>query len=614
MASRTDAKRIRLTVIRGLFNRFAHHLRPHRQTLMLAALCMLGAAVMELLRPWPLKLVFDVVLIPKQDAAPFLNHIPYAADNPNLLLLAIALSILMIAILAGLFGYGQAFLTQSVGQKVIAAIRKQVYHHIQHLSHSFHDESRTGDLLARLTGDIRMMRELLVTAVMFLADRLLVVAGMIVIMLWMDWQLTLVALAIMPLLMLTLSHYARKIRGAARTQRRRESEINNVMTEKLSAITLVQTFARAAHEDERFSQHNINSVEANLAATRLGAHLNRLVQVIIAVGVATVVWLGVTRVQSGVLTAGDLLVFIAYLKGLYNPVRKLSALTTKIAKATVSGERILAILDTDPEIRDNPNAIEASRFRGAIAFDHVEFGYQSNNMVLRDTSFKISPGETVALVGASGSGKSTIASLLLRLYDPLNGRVLVDGVDIRDFTLNSLREQIAVVLQDSVLFSTTIADNIAYGKLDATTEEIIRAAKVANVHEFIDALPEGYDTVVGERGDTLSGGQRQRIAIARAIIRDAPIVILDEPTSGLDIENRVEVEAALARLTANSTCLIITHHMSSVVGADRLLRLEDGEILEIAADQLAACSGGVVPHPVQEGAAALNLSYVHAGE
>ncbi len=545
---------------------------------------MLGVTLMELLKPWPLKFVFDVILVSSEKTPALLDSLPEFLHETNYLLAAIALSILIIAALSGLFGYGQAFLLSSVGQKVVAAIRSQVYAHLQRLSHSFHEHSATGDLLARLTGDIRMMRELLVTSTMFILDRSLAVIAMIAIMLWMDWQLTLIALAVMPVLTMTVTKFGRDIKGATRRQRRKESQITNVMAENLSSISIVQAFAREAYEEERFSRHNAKSMQAGLVSTRLEQQMNRLVQIILALGTAGVVWFGVTRVQSGVLTPGDLLVFTAYLTGLYKPIRKLAGLTSRMAKATVCGERVVTILETEPDIKNSFDAYPAPSFQGEIIFDGVTFSYPAKSPVLNNTSFCVAPGETVALVGESGAGKSTIANLLLRFYDPDAGGIFVDGVDIRRYTLESLRNQIAVVLQESILFNTSIRDNIGYGKLDASEGEIIAAAEAANAHNFIEQLPEGYDTVVSERGASLSGGQRQRIAIARAMIRNAPIVILDEPTAGLDINNKTEVEAALNRLVRNSTCITITHDPLSAKSADRTLRIEHGEVVEVIDD------------------------------
>jgi len=570
--------------LRRIFNRFAPHLEPHKRTLMMAGFCTLGTTMMELLRPWPLKFVFDELLAPPNSSSLWLKSLPIIHGDNDLLLGAISLSILLIAILTGIFGFGQAYLTSSVGQKVVAAIRHQVYNHIQRLSHSFHDENCSGDLLSRLISDIRMMRELLVTSILYICDRSLVIIGMLAIMLWMDWQLTLVALAILPVLWLTTVKFSRNLKNATRRQRRKESKVVTALTERLSTISVIQAFAREAHEEAQFARQNEKSTQAGLVTTRLEAHMNRLVQVLLALGTTGILWFGVSKVQTGQLTPGDLLVFMAYVTGLYKPVRKLSALTSRMAKATVCGERIVSILETEPEIKDTPNAIEAPSVCSDIVFENVDFSYPNGHSVLSGANLNIRAGETVALVGESGSGKSTLLKLLLRFYDPQNGRVLIDGCDIRTYTLESLRGQIAVVLQESVLFNASVSQNISYGKLDATMAEIIASAKAANAHQFIETLPNGYDTIVGERGASLSGGQRQRIAIARAIIRHSSVVILDEPTSGLDHENKAEIEQALTRLTANSTCFTITHSLATAKSADRILRVKGGCIVEMPAE------------------------------
>lgn len=536
---------------------------------------------MELLRPWPLKMIFDGLLMPQAGSVGVLADFMLFTDRPELLLAVVSLSILAIAVLLGLFGYGRAYLVASVGQRVVASVRHRLYGHIQQLSPSFHDARDTGDLLARLTGDIRMLRELMVNAVVYLSDRALVLLGMLAVMLWMDWQLTLVALLIVPPLAWIVTRGGRQIKSATRRQRRNESEVTNIMAERISAISVVRAFAQEAREESVFAKRSGNEVKAGLRATRLEQHLNRVVQVILAVGTCAVVWVGASRVRAGFLSPGDLLVFVAYLSSLYKPIQKIASLTSRIAKATACAERVVAILEIEPEIKDAPDALPAPRLSGDIRFQDVEFAYQQGPPVLRGASFHIAAGETVALVGDSGSGKSTVASLLLRFYDPQRGRVLLDGRDIRSFTLVSFREQFAVVLQESVLFKTSIRENIAYGALDADMDAIEAASRAANAHEFIMDLPNGYDTVVGERGATLSGGQRQRIAIARAMIRDAAIVILDESMANLDVTAEAKVAEALHKLINNRTCLMITHNLRAAARADRVFALRDGQVSEI---------------------------------
>ncbi len=541
---------------------------------------MLGVTAMELLRPWPLKLIFDEILMPERSHGGWLADLALLTGGGATLLAVAALSILAIALLGGVFGFGQAYLMSSVSQRVGAAIRLQLFSHIQRLSQSFHDERSSGDLMARLTGDVGLMRQLLVDTGFFLAGRLLLVVSAIVVMALMDWRLTLVALLVLLPLVVVTARLVPQIKGAARKQRRKESQIAQVMTEGITSIRIVQAYAQEAREEQRFAQEVEGSTEASLTGTRLEAHLERLVQIILAFGTCAVVWYGVVRVQVGALTPGDLLVFTAYLTGMYKPIRRLASLASRIAKATVCGQRIASILDLEPEIRDRADAKPAPPLRGDISFDQVVFGYRPDRPALRSVDFKISAGETVALMGESGSGKSTIANLILRFYQPSSGRISIDGVEVGAYTLESLRQQIAIVLQDSVLFRASIRNNIAYGRLEATMDEIIAAAKAADAHDFIEALPDGYDTLVGERGASLSGGQRQRIAIARAMIRDAAIIILDEPMAGLDTASEAAVSRALKRLISRKTCLVITHDPRGALDADRTLVLSKGQVTD----------------------------------
>ena len=579
-----DRKKIASLV--RLFRLFAPHLKPHRKRMIAAWLCMLGATLAYLAQPWPIKLIFDYVLMPGDS-----SQAGYFASTPTATLVGgAAAAVLLIALVRGVFGYGQAYLAASVGQRVIASVRKRLFRHIQRLSHSFHDEQHSGDLLLRLTGDIQLLRDLLVNAVLLITERILVMIAVAAVMLWMDWQLAVVALAVLPALMLVSFKVSGKIRVATRKQRKRESQTANILAETLSALPVIQAHAREAWEDERFSKQHKASLKAGLKTTRLEANLNRVVEVILAAGTAAVLWFGVHRVLSGALTPGDLLVFTAYLTTLYKPIRKLATLTSRLSKSAVCGERLISILETQPQIADLPDARPADPFQGEIVFHEVTFAYERNKKpVLENVSFHIPPGKTVALVGASGAGKSTIAKLVLRFYEPQSGRIEIDRRDIRSYTLSSLRGQISIVMQDPHLFALTVRENIAYGRLDATQEDIERAARLACAHDFIMRLPNGYDTVLAENGASLSAGQRQRIAIARAIVRDAPIVILDEPMTGLDVDSEEKVMLALQRLTAGRTCLLITHDLESAEHTDMILRVGlDGKVSLVSPDTLTA--------------------------
>jgi len=581
--------RIRPRAVGRILGRFNGYIRPHWQALLLAAACSLAVSTAELLRPWPIKLIFDDVFGVRVRGRHVDLGLRLGVDQQVLLGILI-LFFATIAISRSFFRHKRAHLTAGVNERVLASIRSRLYSHVLRLSRSSHDRHRSGDLLTRLTRDTGALTKLLVETPFDVADSLLPLLGMVAVMLWMDWQLTLVALAISPFLFLVVLRFKGPITGATTRQRNRESEITSTIGETLSAISVVQAYNRERFEDARFLGRNKSSLREGLKAARLTVTFDRLIDLILAAGSCVVLWLGAKKVLAGALTPGDLLVFTAYLSRVYAPMARLTNLTMQISKATVSGDRLAALLDTEPAIRDAPGAVVAPPFEGTIAFEEVEFRYRPGEPVLSRVNFVAKPGQVVALVGASGAGKSTIANILLRFYDPVGGRVLIDGTDIRDYTLASLRQQIAIVLQESVLFATTIRENIAYGKLDASWEEIVAASRAANAHDFIMGLEKGYDTVLGERGGTLSGGQKQRIAIARAIVRNAPILILDEPMAGLDVKSEAMVREALTRLMARKTCLMITHDLEVVTGADLILVLEGGRIVE-QGTHVELCSG-----------------------
>ena len=563
-----------------LFQRFKGYIARERSPITHAALFMIGVAVMEVLKPWPLKIVFDGMIIatpPKDGVTLWATELFGRGD---LLLGMSAAAILAIAILGGVFGYAQTVLLAGVGRRVVTSIRFDLYRHIQCLSQSFHDTASAGDLLARLTGDVRLLRDLLVTSVIYMFGRALVLVGTIAVMALMNVQLTLIAITILPILMTSSWLFSRRIKQAARRQRKNESRVTHVMAENLESIRVIQAHAREAYENDRFQRENITSAEGELATTRLEASMDRVVEIVLAVGTCAVLWFGVAMVRSGELSPGDLLVFTAYLAGMYKPIRKLASLTGRFAKATACGERVLSLLEIEPEIVDRPGARDSRDLRGDIELRNVSFGYGGGNEVLKDADVMIAAGQTVAFASASGSGKSTIAHLLLRFYEPTSGSILIDGTDLRDYKLSALRESVTVLQQEPVLFNASIRDNIAYGRADATGEEIERAARAARAHGFISALPNGYETILGRRGITLSGGQRQRIAIARAMIRKSPVVVLDEPGTGLDAANERAVMEAVRELAHNRTCILITHSPHVTDMADRVFDVNDGQIRE----------------------------------
>ena len=470
--------------------------------------------------------------------------------------------------------------TTSVGQWVVHDLRRALYSHIQQLSLSFHDQKRTGDLISRVTSDIDAIQTFIASGLLNSLLNVLTLVGMIGVMFYLNWRFTLIALAIAPVLALVVYRFTRRIKAASREVREKEGEIVSVIQEVLSAIRVVKAFAREEFEQRRLEEQSLEGVELALRARNLKAKLVPLVEMIIAVGTCLVLWFGTRMVIAGSLSAGSLILFVMYLGKMYKPMQELSKMADAYAKASVGYERICEVLETESGVADLPKARNVSRLKGRIELDHVSFAYEQSTPVLQDVSLTIEPGQVAALVGPTGAGKSTIISLIPRFYDPDSGAVKIDGRDIRQFRLKSLRRHMSFVLQETVLFHAPVWHNIAYGKPEATRKEILRAAELANATEFIEKLPQGYDTMLGERGVTLSGGQRQRIAIARAIVRDTPILILDEPTSGLDAASEKAVFEALERLIKNKTAIVIAHRLSTVRAADIVFVVQNGRIVE----------------------------------
>ncbi len=558
--------------------RFRRELLAHWPKLLMAALCALGYTAMRLVEPWPLKFVFDNVLIDEPLVTPFPRLNDWlGADRTRVLMLAVS-ALLVFALLRGAFYYFQNVLTTATGQQVVIGIRQQLFAHVQRLSLRFHHNSSTGDLLMRFTGDINNLRQLLAASLLSLITESIVLIGFVIVMFIMNWQLALLAVVTMPAIFLLMVFYSGRIRAAARKQRRREGELAARLHESLSNIHVVQMFTGEREEEERLRRLNKRSLRSGMRATRLEGQLNQGIEVSVAVGMALTLWIGANQVIDGRLTPGELLVFMTYMQGFYRPMRRLSRVAERASKAASCVDRITDVLDHQPDLTDG--SVLAGSLQGAIEFDRVSFAYDDGEETLSDVSLVIEPGQTVALVGPSGAGKSTMLSLLPRLYDATAGTISIDGVEVRDYTLRSLRENISVVPQDGALFAGTIRENIAYGNINATDEEIAAAARSADLHEFITSLPKGYETKIGERGVSLSGGQRQRLAIARAIVKDAPIVLLDEPTTGLDAESEQAVMLALSRLLEGRTALIIAHRLTTIQQADRVLVLEEGTIAD----------------------------------
>jgi ATP-binding cassette, subfamily B, bacterial len=568
-------------------------LRPHWKALSLAFVAVLGVTVTDLLEPWPLKLVFDYLLKSKPLPA-WLSPIAssFGGADKIVILNFAAIALVAVAVLGAVSSYAEKYLTSSVGQWVVHDLRRILYSHIQRLSLSYHDEKSTGDLISRVTSDIDAIQNLVSSALLGTLINSLTLLGMLGVMLYLSWQFTLVALCVAPVLFVVAYSFTRRIKNASRAARKKEGEIVSVIAEVLSSMRVVKAFAREDYEQKRLEQESLESVEIALQARSIKAKLAPLVEVIVACGTALALWYGSRLVLAGTLTPGSLLVFLLYLGKMYKPMRELSKMTDTFSKAAVGWERIQEVLETESQVPDKRGAVTAPRFRGRIEFDHVYFRYKDQH-VLNDTNLKIEPGQVAALVGPSGAGKTTLVGLIARFYDPEKGSVRIDGKDIRTFKQRSLRQRISFVLQDTLLFHTTVWQNIAYGRPEASRDEIMKAAQLANAHEFIEQMSEGYDTIVGERGATLSGGQRQRIAIARAIVRKAPILILDEPSSGLDATSEQLVFEALERLMQEKTCVVIAHRLATIQRADVIFVLNEGAIVEQGKHEELLARGGL---------------------
>ncbi len=556
-------------------------LKPHLGTLIVGLLAVMGEGAANLLQPWPLKLVLDDVLRSRESNASVMRWIHGLIGVDKLAMLKFAcLAVLAIAALDAVASYLEKYLTTSVAQWVSYDLRRRLYSHIQKLSLAFHDQERTGDLISRVTSDIDAIQSFITQGLLGILINLITLLGMVAVMFYLDWRFTLIALSVAPFLFAVVYSYTRRIKKASRAVRKKEGEITSVVEEVLSSIRVVKAFAREDYEVRRLEEESLEGVELALRARGLKAKLSPIVDIIVAVGSCLVLWFGAHLVLSGSLSAGAMVVFILYLGKMYKPMQELSKMTDTYSKAAVGYERILEVLETDKEVKDTRRAIRAAHFRGRIEFEHVSFNYVPDTPILEDVSFTIEPGQLAALVGPTGAGKTSVISLIARFYDPVSGTVKIDGTDIRRFQQKSLRQQLSFVLQETMLFHAPVWQNIAYGKPEASREEIVRAAELANASEFIEKLPQGYDTVLGERGMTLSGGQRQRIAIARAVIRDTPILIMDEPTSGLDAGSEKLVFEALDRLIQNKTAIVIAHRLSTIRSADVIFVIQDGRIIQ----------------------------------
>ena len=567
-------------------------LRPHWKALMLALLAVVCGSGADLAQPWPLKIVLDYLLQSKKPPPWMAVPLRWIGPNKLAVLNFAVLAVAVIAIVGAISSYLENYLTTSVGQSVMHDLRRTLYHHIHRLSLAEHDEKRTGDLIGRVTTDIEAIQSFITTALLGILSSVLTLVGIIGIMVYKNWRFTLISLAIAPVLFLVVYMFTRRIKKASRAVRKKESELLSIVQEVFSSIRVVKAFAREDYEERRFERQSLENVETALLARNLKGTLAPIVDILVAIGTCLMLGYGARLVLARQLSPGDLVVFLLYLAMMYKPMRDLSKMTDTVSKAEVGFDRIREVLETESGMRDLPGARRAGRFKGKIEFDKVSFGYSPDQLILKDMSFAIEPGQVAAFVGPTGGGKTTLISLMARFYDPISGEVKIDGTNIRKYTMKSLRQQISFVLQETLLFRAPVWQNIAYGRPEANFAEIVNAAKLANAHEFIMEMPDGYNTMVGERGVTLSGGQRQRIAIARAVIRDTPILILDEPTSGLDAASEQIVFEALDRLMKGKTSIVIAHHLATIRRADIIFVVKDNTLVERGThDELLAAGG-----------------------
>jgi ABC-type multidrug transport system fused ATPase/permease subunit len=568
--------------------------RPYRATLMIILAAMLVETAMSVAGPWPLKVILDNV-VGSHKLAPWLDDVlrPILSGSSKMqIAVAAALAALLIAVFGAIAQYIANYYTNSVGQWVANDLRQRTYHHLQQLSLSYYDSHETGTLLSTITSDVQTIQNFASSSTLGIVVDLLTIIVMLFIMFALNWDFTLIAVAVTPFMLLLVSRFKKAVKKATHEVRKEQSKMVSVVEQGLQSMRVVKAFGRQDLAEQELADVSKATVEASLKARRVKAMLSPIVSVTVALCTAVVLWRGSALILAGAMTAGALTVFLSYLNKFFKPVQDLATMTNSIAQAAVGVERIRGILDADNIIPEHPNAREPEKLAGEIEFEHVAFAYDAESPVLTDVNFHIKAGQMVGVVGPTGGGKSTIVSLIPRFYDPTAGTVKIDGSDIREYKFKGLRDQIGYVLQETVLFAGSVRDNIAYGHPGVTEEQIIEAAKLANADEFITRMAHGYDTMVGERGETLSGGQRQRIGIARAIIRDNPILILDEPTAALDTESERLVIEALERLMKGRTVITIAHRLSTIRDADKIIVLKGGVVAEEGShDELIARDG-----------------------
>ena len=560
----------------NLYFRALKYIKPYWKRGLAAGICTIIAAGGTAYLPFVIKDMVDQVL----------------SEKNTTMLNWIVLSIVVVFVIRGIAYYGQSYLMNYVGQRVIIDIRKAVFEKLQRLSMSFYDKHKTGTIMSYVTNDVSALQSAMVENVVEMITETVILVASIVMMIYLDWKLFLVTFATFPVVLFFIDSFGKRIRKSGSRIQEAAADITSVLQEVASSPRVIKSFVREDYEVERFDKENMNNFRANMKYAQLSSTLTPTIEFVAAVGVSIILWYGGNSVINGSITAGSLVAFLTYAVNISNPIKRLSRVIGNIQKALAAAQRVFDVLDLPEKVQDAPDAKALPPVKGDVRFKDVCFAYNESEEVLSHVSFDVKPGEMIAFVGPSGAGKSTVASLLPRFYDVTTGSITIDGEDIRKVTLNSLREQVGIVPQETVLFNGSVYDNILYGRLDATREEVEAAAKAANAHDFIMQLPKGYETMLGDRGMNISGGQRQRISIARAILKNPQILILDEATSALDTESERVVQEALDRLMVGRTSFVIAHRLSTIKNADKIMVLEKGQLIEQGThDELMAMDG-----------------------